>query len=96
MNKKYLKAQSVLEYAVVIGVITAALIAMQVYVKRGIQGGMRSSLDSVGEQYNPTLTTGDSSTRIQMDTRISSAEGLSTFEVVDQHQEKILNEQVGR
>ena len=53
LNKK---GQSTLEYAVLIVVIIAALIAIQVYLKRGIQGRMRESADQIGEQYSPGYT----------------------------------------
>lgn len=52
------KAQTTLEYAILIGVIVAGLIAMQVYVKRGFQGKLRESADSMGEQFSPGYTTG--------------------------------------
>lgn len=45
--------QSTLETAVLIVVIVMALITMQVYMKRGIQGHLQSSADSLGEQYDP-------------------------------------------
>jgi len=51
------KGQSTLEYAVLIVVIIAALIAVQVYLKRGIQGRMRQSSDQIGEQFSPGYTT---------------------------------------
>ena len=35
--RKHRKGQSTVEYAIVLGVIVAALIAMQTYVKRGLQ-----------------------------------------------------------
>jgi Flp pilus assembly pilin Flp len=54
LNKK---AQSTLEYAVVLAVVAGALLAMQIYVKRGIQGRLRSSTDTVGEQYSAGRTT---------------------------------------
>jgi len=54
LNKK---AQSTLEYAVIIAVVVAALIAMQAYVKRGLQGKIRSASDDIGEQYSPSRTT---------------------------------------
>ena len=56
---KLRKAQSTLEYAVVIFAIVAALVTMQIYLKRGIQGKMRQSADSIGEQYAPENTTSD-------------------------------------
>jgi len=55
MNK--IKAQSTLEYAMVIVCIAGALIAMQFYVKRSIQGRLRNVADEVGEQYSAKTTT---------------------------------------
>ncbi|MDP2941489.1 MAG: hypothetical protein Q8N85_04480 [Candidatus Omnitrophota bacterium] len=51
------KAQSTLEYAILIGVIVAGLIAMQVYLKRGWQGKLKESADSMGTQFSPGHTT---------------------------------------
>jgi len=54
---KKVKAQSILEYAMVIVCIAGALLAMQIYVKRGIQGRLRNAADEVGEQYSAKNTT---------------------------------------
>lgn len=51
------KAQSTLEYAVLIGVLVAALVAMQTYLKRGYQGKLREGADQMGEQFSPGHTT---------------------------------------
>lgn len=51
---KYLckkKAQSSLEYAILIIIVLGALLTIQVYIKRGIQGRMRAATDDIGEQY---------------------------------------------
>jgi hypothetical protein len=50
------KGQSVMETAVLVLVIVGALIAMQIYLKRGIQGRLRGGVDSIGEQYDPQAT----------------------------------------
>ena len=50
MNKK---GQTLLEYAILIIIILAVFIAMQAYVKRGIQGRWKASVDSLGDQYDP-------------------------------------------
>jgi Flp pilus assembly pilin Flp len=50
------RGQSTLEYAVLIVVIIAALIAMQVYLKRGVQGRIRESSDQIGESFSPGYT----------------------------------------
>ncbi len=46
------KGQSVLEYAMIVAVVVAGLIAMQIYMKRGIQGKLRSSTDDIGAQFD--------------------------------------------
>ena len=39
------KAQSTAEYAIVLGLVIGAVIAMQTYVKRGLQGRVRQAAD---------------------------------------------------
>ncbi len=56
---KYLnreKGQSTLEYAVLIVIIIAALLAMNQYIKRGLQGRLKSATDDVGDQFSPGNT----------------------------------------
>lgn len=50
------KAQTILEYAILIGVVVAGIMAMQVYLKRGLQGRIKSSADTMGEQFSPGHT----------------------------------------
>jgi Flp pilus assembly pilin Flp len=50
------RAQTTAEYAILIGLVVAALVAMQTYVKRGLQGRMKDATDQFGVQ-NPTLNT---------------------------------------
>jgi len=45
------KGQSALEYAVIIAVVIGALLAMQIYMKRGLENRMRQSGDDVGKQF---------------------------------------------
>ncbi len=42
--------QAILEYTIVLGVITAAILAMQLYAKRGIQAGVKVMADQIGDQ----------------------------------------------
>ena len=49
--------QSTVEYAVTIAVIIGALLAMQIYVKRGAMGKLRDVADQIGEQFTPLNTT---------------------------------------
>lgn len=53
---KIRKAQSTLEYALLIGVVVGALLAMQTYLKRSIQGRMQIIGDQMGDQYDPDGT----------------------------------------
>ena len=68
------KAQSTLEYALIISVVVGALLAMQVYVKRGIQGRLKKAADDLGDQYSPGHTTGS----IAVTVNTNSSENLSS------------------
>jgi len=46
------RAQSSLEYAVLIVVIIGALLSIQNYIKRGVQGRLKSAADDIGDQYS--------------------------------------------
>lgn len=48
VNKRAKKTQSAIEYAVLIVIITSALIAFSVYMKRAAQGRMRDAADTYG------------------------------------------------
>ena len=52
---KLKKAQSTLEYAILIIIIIGVFIAMQMYIKRGFQGRWKASMDDFGDQYDPRL-----------------------------------------
>ena len=50
-------AQSTLEYAVLAVVVIGALLSIQTYLKRGIQGKIKSSTDDISaEQYDVSKT----------------------------------------
>jgi hypothetical protein len=46
------KAQSTMEYAVLIIIVIGALLSIQQYLKRGLQGRMRQAADDIGDQYS--------------------------------------------
>jgi hypothetical protein len=48
---KFIRAQSVLEYAVIISFVVTALLAMSIYMKRAAEGKLRESSDQLGEQF---------------------------------------------
>jgi len=65
LNKR--RGQSTLEYAVIVAVVVAGLIAMQFYIKRGLQGKLRSATDEIGDQFSPALSTYTSVTTVNSD-----------------------------
>ncbi len=103
MLKRYSRGQSTLEYAIIIAVIVAALVVMQIYIKRGVQGKLRSSTDQIGEQYSPGHTTGGYTTTTGSTTHeaiVSSysvtgtANGLTTTGITRGDQTRTGNETV--
>lgn len=59
LNKK---GQSTLEYAIIIMVVVGALLATQVYIKRGVQGRFKQASDDIGDQFSPQASTYDYTT----------------------------------
>jgi len=55
-NKRRKKGQSTLEYAVLIIIIIGALLSIQVYIKRGVQGRLKQATDDIGDQFSPGNT----------------------------------------
>lgn len=49
-RKRFLTGQAIIEYALFAGVVIAALIAMQGYMKRGIQAVVKASADDIGDE----------------------------------------------
>ncbi len=95
LNKK---GQNTLEYAVVIAVIVAALIAMSSYIKRGVQGKLRDSSNDIGDQFSPQTTSSTSLTSITQGhsvETISGGPGSTTNVVTNQAQNKNTSENVG-
>ena len=50
------KGQSTLEYAILIIIIIGALLSIQMYIRRGVQGRLRSASDDIGDQFSPGNT----------------------------------------
>ncbi len=48
------KAQSFLEYSILMTIIVAAFLTMQIYMKRSFQGRWKQSVDELGDQYDTT------------------------------------------
>tara|TARA_B100000745_G_C19991638_1_gene336272 strand:+ start:167 stop:502 length:336 start_codon:yes stop_codon:yes gene_type:complete len=71
-NNRRKKGQSTLEYAILIIIIIGALLSIQVYIKRGIQGRLKSATDDIGDQFDPGNTKSNF-------TMTRSSETLETF-----------------
>ncbi len=84
MIKLRSRAQSTLEYTVLIIIIIGAFIAVGDYVKRGLQGRWKQTADDLGDQYDPRYgnssvtyaTTGYSNTSVYI---INSTNGFWTM-----------------
>ena len=81
------KGQSTLEYAIIIAVIAGALIWMSVYMRRCVEGRMRSSADQIGDQYSAGMTTQDITTQHRQEVTAEQfgvgAKGVSRYEVIN-------------
>jgi len=53
MLTKMKKGQTAIEYTVLLIVVIGSLLGIQNYLKRGLQGRWRDSVDSLGDQYDP-------------------------------------------
>ena len=85
MFYKKRKGQSTLEYVILTGFVVAALIAMGVYMKRGIQGKLRESTDQVGEQYEAGKTTSSYKTKTYMEQTENMFQGGKTVTAINQY-----------
>jgi hypothetical protein len=87
--------QSTLEYAVIIAVVVGALLAIQIYMRRGVEGKMRDSTDKIGEQYSAgnmqakytTTQTGDQVTTEKFGGQLG--QGTSRYDVIQPADVKI-------
>lgn len=71
------RGQSTLEYALIIAVVLGALLAMNNYMRRGVQGRLRSSADSIGDQFSAGNTTYKTVTKQITDTKTTDTFGWS-------------------
>lgn len=78
MSRRRTKSgQVTLETAVLFAIVGAALIAMTIYMNRGVQGKLKSSTDEVGEQYSAGETTGKITQKSSSDTHESVQQGVT-------------------
>lgn len=73
-----MKGQSTLEYAVLVIIVIGALLSIQVYIKRGLQGRLRSAADDIGDQYSAGNTNVRKVVTVTSNTSESLAGGQQT------------------
>ena len=86
-----MQGQSTLEYAVLVVIIIGALLTIQVYIKRGVQGRLKSSSDDIGDQFSPgntnviktTITNSKTQETFGIDTQGESVSKLNQPEVTN-------------
>ena len=99
------KAQSTLEYTILLIIIIAAFMTMQSYVKRGVQGRWKQSVDDLGEQYDPraldsqvhyTIDSNSESRMWILPDRVNGINGMYTFreDRSESSEQKLSNSQI--
>jgi cytoskeletal protein RodZ len=91
LNKRRRKGQSTLEYAVLVIIIIGALLSIQVYIKRGVQGRLKSAADDIGDQFSPGNTNETRTIKTSSKTNDLFQAGVSTSTIVG---EEVTNETV--
>ena len=56
--RRRISGQSAAEYAIVLTIVITAVVAMQVYVKRGLNARLKDGSDSAGDSLQRGLTSG--------------------------------------
>jgi len=77
LNNRRRKGQSTLEYAILIIIIIGALLSIQVYIKRGVQGRLKQATDDIGDQFSPGNTNVTKYTTVTGQTRDTFTSGVT-------------------
>jgi len=76
------RGQVILEYAVLIVIIIGALLTIQIYIKRGVQGRLKSAADDIGDQYSDGNTNVIETTHRMGITQESFNAGTTVSEII--------------
>lgn len=76
LNNK--RGQNTLEYALIIAVVIAALLTINTYLKKGVQGRLKESTDQIGKQFDPESFTTASQTEGTGDTITDEVRNVET------------------
>ena len=88
---KKIKGQSTVEYAILIIIIIGALLTIQVYIKRGVQGRLKSASDDIGEQFSPGNTNYTSTVTSSSKTREENLAGKQNIIFADDENTTIVS-----
>jgi hypothetical protein len=88
LSKK--RAQSSLEYAILIIIVLGALLSIQVYIKRGLQGRLRSATDDIGEQYKVGGMNITKTTKFHSKSNEVALQGVSTSTLTESEYTNVL------
>lgn len=81
---KVRKAQSMIEYAILLAIVISAFLLLQGIVKRGVQGSLNDAAGRMGDQYSVTgTTTSEGRARLQ-DASIVEETGTSAGDIPDE------------
>jgi len=77
--RRSIRGQSLLEYVIFFVIIVAALLTIQVFMKRGVQGRWKDSVDQLGDQYDPGKMNGVVTHRLEStaESRVQTIRGTS-------------------
>lgn len=82
-KRKQKKGQSTLEYVVLVMIIIGALLTIQIYIKRGIQGRLKSATDDIGDQFSPGNTGLNRVVTTKSKTQDTFSGGVTTSKLVN-------------
>lgn len=77
-QRNFCKAQSISEYVIVFGLVTLVLTGMRMYMKRGIQAGIKIAADELGLQQEGKNEI-DPEKGIKMEANITTVSNAATY-----------------
>lgn len=81
MSKR--SGQSIVEYAILLGVVIAALLIMQMFIKRSYQGNLKDSADKMGDQFSASGTTTSQERKMTAGDDQEIVEGVATSPLIN-------------
>ena len=94
LNNRRKKGQSTLEYAILIVVILAALLTIQTYMKRSVQGKIRSASDDIGDQFKVGSQNETKRTMSHSESTDTFKSGVSKTQLKNEVSNTMINSQI--